>query len=42
MASHCRAYPVFGVAQVLELHQHELDTLAKSTWHLRTLRVTIH
>ena len=28
----------YRVAQVLALHQNDLATIAKSTWHLRTLR----
>ena len=31
----------YRVAQVVELHQHELDSIAKSTWHLRALRAII-
>ena len=32
---------LYRVAQVVELHQHELDSIAKSTWHLRALRAII-
>ena len=31
----------YRVAQVLALHQNDLATIAKSTWHLRTLRALI-
>ena len=32
---------LYRVAQVVELHQHELESIAKSTWHLRALRAII-